>query len=85
MVLDNGTVVAWGNSSGGRLAVPSGLSNVVAVSAAQHSVALRKEGTVVVWGANNDSAVTTVPASVTNVVAIAAGSGSSGNVYTILL
>jgi alpha-tubulin suppressor-like RCC1 family protein len=50
---------------------------VVAIAAGfEHCLALRRDGTVVVWG-NNESGQTNVPPSLTNVVAIAAGMDSS--------
>lgn len=68
-VMNDGTVVGWGDNYYGQLAVPAGLSGVVAVAAgAQTSVALKSDGTVVGWGTNP-----TVPAGLTDVIAIAAG------------
>ena len=52
----DGTVVSWGYTTN----VPAGLSNVVAVSAASHSLALRADGTVVGWG-NNYYGQTNIP------------------------
>src|SRR5438045_1660545 len=62
-------VVAWGVSFEGQTTVPAGLSGVVAVSAGDaHCLALRNDGTVVMWGR------TFVPTpSLTNVTAISAG------------
>jgi hypothetical protein len=57
---NNGTVAAW------NMSVPSGLSNVVAVSS---GLALKSEGTVVGLGA-------TVPPGLTNVSAISGGVGN---------
>jgi len=73
----NGTVVAWGYNDYGQTDVPSGLSNVTAISAGGAcpydcvgtSVALRRDGTVVAWGISSPR----VPAGLTNVTAIAAG------------
>ncbi len=68
-VMNDGTVVGWGDNYYGQLAVPAGLSGVVAVAAgAQSSVALKGDGAVVGWGTNP-----TVPAGLTDVIAIAAG------------
>ena len=63
-----GTVIAWGDNRIGQTSVPSGLSNVVAISAGEwHSLALKADGTVVAWGADHG-----VPPDLTNVVVIAA-------------
>jgi alpha-tubulin suppressor-like RCC1 family protein len=54
-------------------AAPAGLSNLVAIAAgAQHTMVLRADGTVVVWGVNMYGQ-TNVPAGLSNVLAIAAG------------
>ncbi len=53
--------------------VPAGLSNVVSLaSGSHHALALKSDGTVVVWGSGGN-VVTNVPSSVSNVVAITAG------------
>jgi len=65
--------VAWGHNYYGETTVPIGLSNVVAIAAgASHSLALKRDGTLVAWG-NNDAGQTAVPVNLNNVVAIAAG------------
>jgi alpha-tubulin suppressor-like RCC1 family protein len=57
----NGTVVAWGSNSNGQIAVPSGLTNVVAIAAGSlNSLALKSNGTVVAWG-QNASGQATIP------------------------
>jgi len=57
--------------------VPVGLRDVSAIAAGvNHSLALKKDGTVVAWG-NNDYGQSTVPAGLRNVRAIAAGDGYS--------
>jgi hypothetical protein len=66
-------VVAWGVYHDGNMDVPAtvppGLVNVVRVAAGwDHSLALRADGTVVVWGS-----ATNVPAGLTNMVAVAGG------------
>jgi alpha-tubulin suppressor-like RCC1 family protein len=53
--------------------VPTGLSNVVAITAGTaHSLALKKDGTIVGWGINAEGK-TQAPAGLSNVVAVAAG------------
>jgi alpha-tubulin suppressor-like RCC1 family protein len=59
--LADSTVVGWGDNGAGQTTVPTGLKNVVAISAGYaHSAALLKDGTVVVWG-DNSAAQATVP------------------------
>lgn len=70
-------VVVWGDDSEGRLSVPMGTTNVVAVaSSGDHSLALRGDGTVVAWG-DNTFGQCAVPTSATNVIAVAAGTSHS--------
>jgi alpha-tubulin suppressor-like RCC1 family protein len=72
------SVTAWGSNNSGQLNVPAGLQDVIAVAAGRgypdppgsgHSLALRKDGTVTVWGALGSGTVT----GLTGVIAIAAG------------
>ena len=65
-------VIAWGDNWAGQTHVPSGLSNVVAIAAGAHSLALTAEGRVVGWG-NNWAGQADIPSELSNVVAIAAG------------
>ena len=67
-------VKTWGQTNNfGIGIVPLDLTNAVAVAVGNsHSVALKPNGRVVVWGYNG-SGQTNVPASASNVVAIAAG------------
>ena len=47
-------IVGWGDNSDGQATSPVGLTNVTAVAVgANHSLALRSDGTVVAWGAND--------------------------------
>jgi alpha-tubulin suppressor-like RCC1 family protein len=48
------------------------LTNVSAIAASLHSLALKNDGTVVGWG-YNEYGQATIPAGLTNVAAIAAG------------
>jgi hypothetical protein len=71
-----GTVVGLGTI------VPSGLTNIVGVSAGTginppHSLALRSDGTVVAWGGDVWGMDAAVPPGLSNVVAIAAGESFS--------
>ena len=72
-LLQNGTVIAWGNNYYGQTNIPAGLTNVIAIAAGYyHSMALVSSGIVVSWGMCQYGQ-TNVPADLTNVVAIAAG------------
>jgi len=69
-----GTVIAWGDNSGGQTNVPADLIGAVAVSGGDyHSLALRHNGTLVAWGFNGDGQ-TNVPIDSVRFVSIAAGS-----------
>ncbi len=62
-------VVSWGRQT----KVPPTPTNVAAIAAGMgHSVALKSDGQVVVWGENNYGQ-TNIPAGLTNVIMIAAG------------
>jgi hypothetical protein len=63
----DGTAVAWCALNLQREALPPGLRDLAAISPGDTSLALRRDGTVVMWGS-----YTNVPAGLTNVIAIAA-------------
>ncbi|HVK59668.1 MAG TPA: RCC1 domain-containing protein, partial [Candidatus Kapabacteria bacterium] len=69
----NGTVVHWGDITRGP--VPTGLSNVVAVAVSFFSVALKSDGTVVVWAAPQPE-ISNIPPAATNIMAIGAAPGA---------
>lgn len=78
------SVVAWGGNHYGQTEVPLSATNVVAISAGmQHGVALRNDGTVVVWGnlpkdgGMLDGGALKPPPGLSNVVSVAAGSGQN--------
>ncbi|MFA6546133.1 MAG: cohesin domain-containing protein, partial [Limisphaerales bacterium] len=63
----------WGENEYGQTHIPAGLSNVMAIAAgANHSLALKSDGTVVAWG-DNSVGQSTVPPGLNGVVAVAAG------------
>ena len=71
-VLSLQSVVAWGWNGASQTNVPANLPYVVDVAAGlSNSLALREDGSVVVWGATNE--MYNVPADLTNAVVIAAG------------
>ena len=71
----DGTVAVWGsNWRPGQTNIPPGLTNVIGRIAAgnNHCLALKLDGTVVAWGANN-LGQTNVPPGLTDVIGIGAG------------
>ncbi len=76
VAVPNVGVSAWGYNGQGRTTVPAGLSDVVGISAAAHSLALKSDGSVVAWGYNGNGELS-IPAGLGNVVAVAAGGGYS--------
>jgi alpha-tubulin suppressor-like RCC1 family protein len=73
-LLENGTVVGWGAGESGQLAIPTGLTDVVALSSNMyHTIALLANGTVATWGPTNSFQGPT-PSGLTNIVAVAAAS-----------
>jgi trimeric autotransporter adhesin len=84
----DGTVVGWGwNATGRAIGVETAtpdtnglvmingrvLSNVVAISACQFSVALKHDGTIAIWGRDGAGDRIAVPSDLTNAVAVNAG------------
>jgi alpha-tubulin suppressor-like RCC1 family protein len=75
--LDVKLIAGWGRNNFGQTNVPTGLTNVVAIAAAdRHNVTLRTDGTVVVWG-DNAYGQLNLPAGLANVRAIAAANLNS--------
>ncbi|HWH71745.1 MAG TPA: immunoglobulin domain-containing protein, partial [Candidatus Sulfotelmatobacter sp.] len=73
MQLDLPWVATWGRYSEGSYALPSGLTNLVAIAeGASHTLALRPDGTVLAWGYYNFGQ-TNIPAGLAGVAAISAG------------
>lgn len=69
----DGTVVAWGNNTGGQSTVPSGLASVIAIAAGGNvSGAIQSDGTLIMWG-DNAFGQTTVSAGLVNVRQLAIG------------
>ena len=72
-----GTIVSWGDNSGGQTNVPTSLGSVVAIAGGDyHSIALRHDGTIAAWGYNGDGQ-TSPPTNVVRFVSI--GSGANHN------
>ena len=66
-------MVAWGFNSSGQTNVPADLTNGLAVAGGlAHSLALRKDGTLIGWGLNSSNQ-TNILSDLTNVMAFAAG------------
>ena len=71
-LLADGTVVQWGKAMR-AYPVPAQVYNIIAISAGvDHALALRSDGKVLAWGANQYGQIN-VPADLTNAVSIAAG------------
>jgi hypothetical protein len=68
-----GSVVQWGDNSGGQGDVPAGLVDAVAVAGGDyHTLALRHNGSLVAWGDDSDGQ-TMAPTGALRFVALAAG------------
>lgn len=67
-------VAAWGENAFGQSEVPADARDIVAVAAGSgHSLALRRNGSVLAWGDTTWNAPSAVPADLTNAIRIAAG------------
>ena len=76
-LLQNGTIVSWGDNTYGETNVPANLTNAMAVAAGDaQSLALLDNGTVVAWG-NDASGQTNVIAGLNKVKLIAGGGNFS--------
>ncbi len=72
-----GTIVAWGRTDEGQIAVPAPNTNFIAVAGGwAHSLGLKADGTIIAWGANDEGQIN-VPAPNTNFIAVAAGTAHS--------
>ncbi|MFB9330894.1 S-layer homology domain-containing protein [Paenibacillus aurantiacus] len=71
----DGTVDVWGRGRWPEsVAVPAGLSDVVAVDSKwDYTVALKSDGTVVTWGSSNGSPLMPVPGELADVTKVSAG------------
>jgi hypothetical protein len=68
-----GSLIAWGDNTGGQTNLPPGLGDFVKVSGGDfHSLALQANGLVAAWGFNGNGQ-TNVPSLLSNVVSISAG------------
>jgi alpha-tubulin suppressor-like RCC1 family protein len=72
----NAEVIGWGAYEFGQTNAPPSATNLVAVTAHYHSLALRANGTVVGWGQNNNGQAT-APSDLTNATLLAGGWGWS--------
>jgi alpha-tubulin suppressor-like RCC1 family protein len=74
----DGTVVGWGYDGDGRIDIPEGLSDVVAISTGRyHNLALKSDNTVVGWGENAYwGGQIDIPEDLSDVVAISAAHGN---------
>src|SRR5579859_1503169 len=69
-------ISTWGDYIYGRLQIPAGLTNIVAIGSGHtHGLAVRKDGTVMAWMSYLASNVgqTNVPTGLSNVVAVTGG------------
>jgi len=78
--LDQGivtSVIGWGDNTYGETTIPTGLTNIIQISAGvSHALALSSSGTVIAWG-DNTYRQCSVPSGLTNVVQVQAGNNYS--------
>ena len=75
-LLEDGSVLAWGDNQYGQTAVPKTDKKFVAISASRHSLGLLEDGSVLAWG-NNTYGQTTVSKTDKKFIAISAGDDHS--------
>jgi alpha-tubulin suppressor-like RCC1 family protein len=81
-LLQNGTIVLWGENPNGQLNAPAGLTNIIAVRAGpNNSYAIRSNGTVAGWGANWDGVLNF--SGLTNIVDLDINSLGGGHVLAL--
>jgi alpha-tubulin suppressor-like RCC1 family protein len=70
-------VLAWGDNGSQQIEVPIGTTKIASLAAGgDHSLALRRDGTVFAWG-DNFFGQSSVPSEATNVIGVAAGENHS--------
>jgi hypothetical protein len=77
-ILEDGSVRHWGTTSSGAGNIPAGLTGVVSLGAhivggsGSHVLALKSDGTVVIWGTNNTYGQLNMPAGLNRVIKVSA-------------
>ena len=73
VLLEDGTVRAWGDNAHGQTRIPARVKNIIAISAGEyHNLALHDNGRVSAWGSNKFGNLD-VPSGLNSVIAISAG------------
>lgn len=81
-LLQNGTIVLWGENNNGQLNAPVGLTNIIAIRAgANNSYVIRSNGTVAGWGVSWDGVLNV--SGLTNVVDLDINSFSGSHVLAL--
>jgi ELWxxDGT repeat protein len=71
-------VAGWGENAYGQSEVPSNACDIVAIAGGSgHSLALKRDGTLIAWGDTTWNAPSSIPADLTNVSIVAAGAWHS--------